>query len=100
MQAFWESMFFMSAQIARMNIEYASRAISQSWAMWITPSWTGARRPTSQTVAPLQHRANPASVVISRQRKHAFSRIADGGPAPVHKEKTANASRGRRLEKR
>jgi hypothetical protein len=98
--AFWESMFAMNAQIARMNLEYASRAISQSWRLWTNPSWIAGYRPTSPTIRCQPLCAGVISDAASRQHQRAVSRISDAGLAPVHKRATANARRLRRSKQR
>jgi hypothetical protein len=78
-QAFWESMFAMGAQIARTNQEYAGRAALQWWRLWTSPSWL---------------------VPSPRERQREMSGLVDAALTPVHKRATANARRLGRTRKR
>lgn len=100
MHAFWESMFAMGAQIARMNVEYAGRAISRSWILWTDPAWFAVFRPTWGAIAALPHRTGLVPLANPGARGRAVSRIFEAGLAPVHKRATANARRLRRSRQR
>lgn len=79
-QAFWESMFAMGAQLAKTNQEYARTTALQWCRLWTTP-WLGAYRPASQATASLPR---------------AMSKLAEAALTPVHKRATANARRLKR----
>ena len=90
-QAFWESMFAMGAQVVRTNQECARTAALQWWRLWTTPL---------QTLASLPRAAGVVTGTTPRQRRRAMSKLADAALAPVHRRATANARRLGRSKKR
>lgn len=99
-EAFWESMFGMGAQIVRTNQEYARTAALQWWRLWTTPPRLVAYRPVSQAMASLPRAAVLIPGPTRRQRQRAVSKLVEAGLAPVHKRATANARRLGRIKKR
>ena len=99
-QAFWESMFAMGAQVVRANQEYARTASLQWWRLWTTPWWIGAYRPLSQSMMSLPRAAGLVSGPIRSQHQRAMSNLVAAGLAPVHKRATANARRLGRIKYR
>ena len=98
MQAYWESMFAMGAQLARTNQEYARIAAMQWWRLWTTPSWIPIVRPLSQAGTALPRTA--ALGPTRGQRQRAVSKLVEAGLTPVHKRATANSRRLGRIKKR
>jgi hypothetical protein len=96
--AFWESLFAMSVQMARVNQDYARAAALQWWRLWTTP-W---RLPTLLWKAQAMPSAMRAATRLptEAQRERAVSRLAAAGLAPIHKRATANARRLTRKRKR
>jgi hypothetical protein len=99
-QAFWESMFAMGAQVVRTNQEYARTAALQWWRLWTTPLSLSAYRPVVQTIASLSRPAGLVTGPTPGQRQRAMSRLVDAALTPVHKRATANARRLGRSKKR
>ena len=99
-QAFWESMFAMGAQMVRTNQEYARTAALQWFRLWTTPSWLSAYRPASRATASLPRPADFIPGPTPRQRRRAISKLADAALTPVHKRATGNARRLGRIKKR
>jgi len=98
-QAFWESMFAMGAQIARTNQEYARVTAMQWWRLWTTPSWI-AIRPLSQAATALPRTTGLVPGPTPGERQRAVSKLVEAGLTPVHKRATANSRRLARVKKR
>ena len=88
-QAFWESMFAMGAQVVRTNQDCARTAALQWWRLWTTPLH-----------ASLPRAAGVVTGTTPRRRQRAMSRLAEAALTPVHKRATANARRLGRSKKR
>jgi hypothetical protein len=99
-QAFWESMFAMGAQIARTNQEYARVTAMQWWRLWTTPSWIAISRPLSQAGTALPRTAGLVPGATRSRRQRAVSKLAEAGVTPVDKRATANSRRLARIKKR
>ena len=99
-QAFWESMFAMGAQVVRTNQECARTAALQWWRLWTTPSLFNAYRSALQTTESLPRAAGVVTGPTPRQGQRAMSKLADAALSPVHKRATANARRLGRSKKR
>ena len=100
-QAFWESMFAMNAQLVRSQQEYARTAALQWLRLWATPWWVSPYSPIPRAIASLP--AAPGLNVPTRrqrQRQRAIAKVLEAGLAPVHKRATANARRLGRIKKR
>jgi hypothetical protein len=95
--AFWESLFAMGLQMARVNQEYARNAAWQWWRVWTTPWWIAAIPPRTPTLA---RAAALLPLPTAGQRKRALSGLVDAGLGPLHKRATANARRLSRTRKR
>ena len=89
-EAFWESMAAMTAQVARANQEYARLAGVQWWRLWTTPLSFVGKRTAAQAAASL------LPLPTATQRKRAASSILAAAVKPVHKRATANARRLKR----
>lgn len=98
-QAFWESMFAMGAQIARTHQEYVRTAALQWWRV-CTSSSLAAYRPFTQAIATLPRAAVLIPGPNGSQRQRAASRLVEAALTPVHKRATANARRLGRIKKR
>ncbi len=99
-QAFWESMFAMGAQIIKTNQEYAQKATLECWRLWTTPAWSAAYRPVSQAIASSAGVAGRIHGLGRGQLEQAMSKVIEVGLAPVHKRATANARRLRKTKRR
>ena len=99
-QAFWESMFAMSVQIARTQQEYARTLALQYCRAWSTPWWAMAYRPSSPAMTVLPRAAALVAGPSKRQREHAVHQLVAAGLRPIHKRATANARRLARVSKR
>lgn len=102
-QAFWESLFAMGAQMAKVNQEFARTAALQWWRLWTTPWFLSARAPSIgsfNALNPLSHATALLPRPSERQRRRAVSRLVDAGLGPIHKRATANARRLSRTRKR
>ena len=91
-QAFWESLFAMSAQTIRTNQEYARRAALQWLRLASTPWWLAAMTPVTHAATALSQATAPLLPNAGRQ-KRATVKLVAAGLAPVHKRATANARR-------
>ncbi len=67
-QAFWESMFAMNAQVLRAQQEYTRTAALEWWRLWATPWWLAASRPLAEAMPPLP-RAPGFEGPVRRQRQ-------------------------------
>ena len=91
-EAAYESLFAMGAQVLRSNQEYAARAALQWWRLWTTPWWLAAMRPGFHATATLP-RLPAIGLPSAKQRKRAASKLVEAGLTPIHKRATANARR-------
>jgi hypothetical protein len=98
-QAFWESMFAMNAQVLRAQQEYTRTAALEWWRLWATPWWLAASRPLAEAMPPLP-RAPGFEGPVRRQRQRAIAKVLQAGLTPIHKRATANARRLGRIKKR
>ena len=98
-QAFWESMFAMNAQVLKAQEEYTRTAALQWWRLWGTPWWLAASRPVAGAIASLP-RVPGLAGPTRRQRQRAIAKVLEAGLTPVHKRATANARRLGRIKKR
>jgi hypothetical protein len=99
-QAFWESLFAMGVQMARVNQDFARTAALHWWRMWTTPWWLAATPASMRSLNPLSHAGALLPRPSDRQRRRAVSRLVDAGLGPIHKRATANARRLGRTRKR
>lgn len=98
-QAFWESMFAMNAEVFRSQQEYARTAALQCWRLWTTPWWVSAYPPISRSTISLPV-VPGLSGPTRRQRQRAIAKVMEAGLSPIHKRATANARRLGRIKKR
>jgi hypothetical protein len=99
-QAFWESLFAMGVQMAKVNQDYARTAAVQWVRLWTSPWWFSASAPALGSLTRLPSMATLVPIPSATQRKRAASRLVAAGLGPVHKRATANARRLARGRKR
>ena len=98
-QAFWESMFAMNAQLVRTQQEYARGAALQWLRLWATPYWVSAYAAIPRAIPSLPV-APGLNGPTRRQHQRAIAKVLEAGLSPVHKRATENARRLGRIKKR
>jgi len=99
-QAFWESLFAMGVQMARVHQEYATGAAMQWTRLWTAPWWLAATTPTLASLTRLPRVPALLRLPSTTQSTRAVSRVMDAGLGPVHRRATANARRLTRKRRR